>query len=105
MHKPKRATRPGLDDQRYRDARTELRRIGPHICHTCRYPIDLQLKWPHPLSWSADHKVPRSKLEPSDPRNWHISNLIEAHLRCNMARGAKPIRIPGADGAGTSIDW
>jgi 5-methylcytosine-specific restriction endonuclease McrA len=83
--------RPGLDDQRYRDARAYLKRTGPNVCHRCHYPIDLQLSYPHPLSWSADHKVPRSQLAASDSRQWHISNLLEAHLRCNSSRGAQPL--------------
>lgn len=94
--------RPGLDDQRYRDAREHLKRVGAHICH-CGYAIDMQLRYPHPLSWSADHKVPRSQLAADDPRHWHISNLIEAHLRCNQARGAKPLTAPS--GLRTSREW
>lgn len=87
--------RPGLDDKRYWQMRETLRRQN-RPCGVCGYPIDQQLKWPHPLSWSCDHIVPRSQLQPNDPRNWHISNARPAHLRCNTARGAKP--IPGTSG-------
>lgn len=101
--RPGRAYRPGLDDPRYLAARKELKRIGNHVCHRCSYPIDLQLKWPHPLCWTADHVVPRSQLtNPDDVRHWHISNLIEAHKRCNESRGAKPMR---AGPLNPSIDW
>lgn len=99
-----RPLRPGLDDPRYQASRAELKRVGSHICHRCTYPIDLQLRWPHPASWSADHLVPRSRLNgPDDYRHWHISNLIEAHLRCNQSRGNKPIAPPA--GLNTSRRW
>jgi 5-methylcytosine-specific restriction endonuclease McrA len=85
--------RPGRDDPRYRAARLELKKWD-HTCHLCKHPIDMQLRWPHPLSWSADHKVPTSGLPRDDPRQWHITNLAAAHLRCNEARGNKTIRRP-----------
>ena len=86
-------SRPGRDDPRYRKARAELRKWD-NVCHICRLPIDMQLRYPHPLSWSADHKVPTSELDDDDPRQWHISNLQAAHLRCNEARGAKRVTRP-----------
>jgi hypothetical protein len=95
--------RPGLDDKRYWQSRERLKLIGNHVCHWCTWPIDLQLRYPHPLSWSADHAVPRSHLPPDDERHWHIDNMREAHLRCNQARGAKP--LPARGGLDTSIDW
>lgn len=101
--RPGRKYRPGLDDPRYQASRRELLRIGNHICHVCRHPIDLQIKWPHPLSWSYDHKTPRSQLAPDDPRHWDLSNGLEAHLRCNESRGAKPIVTPTVPEP--SIDW
>lgn len=101
--RPGRQYRPGLDDPRYHAARTELKRTGNHICHRCGYPIDLQLHYPHPLSWTADHVIPRSQLAPHDPRHWAISNLIEAHKRCNESRGAKPLTPPTTPEP--SIDW
>jgi hypothetical protein len=101
--KPSRPPRPGLDDKRYRESRRRLKLIGNHICAWCGYPIDLQLKWPHPLAWTCDHKTPRAHLTPDDPRHWHIDALTEAHARCNSARGAKP--LPQAEGLDPSIDW
>ena len=105
--RPYTGPRPGYDDPRYKASREELKRIGSHICHICRQVIDLQLKYPHPLSWSADHLVPRAHLAPDDIRHWHISAIAESHLRCNEARGAKPVRpIPGLESPlDTSIDW
>lgn len=97
--------RPGLDDKRYKTSRERLKRIGTHICHVCAYPIDMQLRWPHPLSWSYDHRVPRSTLHPDDPRHWDISNALEAHLRCNESRGAKPLANPAQKPLETDIEW
>lgn len=98
---PKRAHRPGRDDPRYKRAREELKRID-HQCHLCGHTIDIQLHYPHPLSWSSDHIRPTSTLAHDDPRQWHISNLRAAHLRCNQARGAKPTR---GGGLNPSRDW
>jgi 5-methylcytosine-specific restriction endonuclease McrA len=83
-------TRPGRNDHRFLASRAHLKRTAAAVCAHCGWPIDLQLKWPHPLSWSADHIVPLSQLAPDDFRRWHISNLQPAHLRCNESRGAKP---------------
>jgi 5-methylcytosine-specific restriction endonuclease McrA len=77
---------PAYRDTRYRAAREELKRTD-QTCHTCGYPIDMQLTYPHPLSWSADHIIPKSQLTPSDHRLWHISNLQASHLYCNQSRG------------------
>lgn len=102
--RPGRDYRPGYDDPRYAATRATLKRIGNHICAWCGYPIDMQLRSPHPLSWSCDHVVPRAELAADDPRQWHISNAQELHRRCNSSRGAKPMR-PATGGLDTSIDW
>lgn len=93
-----RQRRPGRDDPRYLAARKELKKYD-HTCHVCGYAIDPQIKWPHPGSWSADHIIPTSRLTPDDPRQWHISNLQAAHMRCNSARGNTPL------GLNTSQVW
>lgn len=81
------------DDPRYKAACKKLRTYD-HTCHHCGYDIDPLLRWPHPLSWSADHIIPKSLLQPDDPRLWHISNLQAMHLRCNESRGNKPTTPP-----------
>ena len=88
-------------DSRYIAACRQLRKID-HTCHGCTYPIDTQLRYPHPLSWSADHIIPKSKLTRDDPRMWRISNLQAMHLRCNQARGNK---TPQPRGLNTSQQW
>lgn len=62
-----------------------LRRYGP-VCHLCQGAIDLDLKWPDPMSFTRDHIKPRS-LRGTDS----IRNQRPAHKRCNESRGNKPI--------------
>lgn len=93
-----RQRRPGRDDPRYLAARKELKKYG-RPCHLCGYPIDQQLKWPDPGSWTCDHIIPTSRLAPDDPRQWHISNLAGAHNYCNISRNNKPL------GLNTSQQW
>lgn len=83
--------RRAYEDPRYVRSRARLRTYD-HVCHHCGYDIDMNLRHPHPLSWSCDHIVPKSMLDEKDDRNWHISNLQAAHLRCNEARGNKQQR-------------
>ena len=94
--------RPGRDGPLYKAARLALKAID-HICHHCGYPIDMQLDYPHPLSWSCDHIVPTSQMTHDDPRQWHISNMRALHMRCNQSRGAKP--APHTQGLNTSQQW
>lgn len=54
-------------------------------CHICTLPINLALAYPHPLSLSLDHLLPRSRGGSDD-----VSNLRPVHLRCNLSRGARP---------------
>lgn len=55
------------------------------VCALCGKPVDMTLKFPHPLSKSVDHIIPVSKGgHPSD-----ISNLQLAHLCCNREKTDK----------------
>lgn len=55
------------------------------VCGICGKPVDLSLKYPHPLSATIDHIVPVSKGgHPSD-----INNLQLAHRCCNRAKSDK----------------
>jgi hypothetical protein len=70
-----------------------VKKHGP-ICHIClaggitdqRALIDLDLKWPHPQSFTRDHVKPRS-LRGSDA----IRNQRPAHKLCNERRGNKAL--------------
>ena len=102
-YRPGRNNKPGhpvYSDPRYRAARTQLKKTD-WVCHACGYDIDMQLSYPHPLSWSADHIIPKSKLTADDNRLWHISNLQAMHLVHNQARGDKqPPALPP-----TPLQW
>ena len=79
--------KPGIyTDPRYLRSIRALKKWD-RDCHICGYPIDMQLRYPHPLSWSADHIIPKSHLPPGDPRLWHVTSLQASHLRCNQSRG------------------
>lgn len=76
-------------------------RIGPHrvayeknkqiilktqnICGICGQPVDVRLKYPHPMSPVIDHIIPINKGgHPSD-----IANLQLAHWTCNREKSDK----------------
>lgn len=91
-----------IGDNKMRMERTD--RQGPHratfeknkkrllksenVCGICGKPIDMSLKYPHPMSPCIDHIVPISKGgHPSD-----IDNLQLAHWSCNRAKSDKLFR-------------
>lgn len=61
-------------------------------CFLCGQPIDYDLHWPHPASFSADHVLPWIKHPElrEDP-----GNVVSAHLRCNQSKGASEHYSPG----------
>lgn len=58
------------------------------ICHLCGEFVDLDLKWPDPMSATVDHLIPVSQLSWDDPLTYSVDNLRPAHLLCNQKRGA-----------------
>ena len=55
------------------------------ICGICGKPVDMSLRYPHPLSPTVDHIIPVNKGgHPSD-----ISNLQLAHRCCNRQKSDK----------------
>ncbi len=55
------------------------------VCGICGKPVDMSLRWPHPLSKCLDHIIPVAKGgHPSD-----IDNLQLAHLTCNRQKSDK----------------
>jgi len=54
-------------------------------CGICGQPVDFSLKFPHPLSPTADHIIPVAKG--GDPSA--LENLQLAHLACNRAKSDK----------------
>lgn len=55
------------------------------VCGICGKPVDLSIKYPHPLSPCIDHIIPIAKGgHPSD-----IDNLQLAHWTCNRQKSDK----------------
>ena len=68
---------------------SELRASG-NPCMHCGQPVDLELKHPHPYSFSVEHHpIPVIDLEPGHPLITDPSNTHSSHLRCNIASGNK----------------
>jgi len=66
------------------------RRIAQRVlagepCTFCGLPIDLTIRYPHPLAYVVDHAYPTS-LGGSDDYQF----LRPAHNRCNRARSNHP---------------
>lgn len=61
-------------------------------CYMCGEQIDMDLKFPHPRSWSCQHIVPRARGGSSE-----LSNLDSAHKLCQDREGNA---IAGTVGAG-----
>lgn len=58
------------------------------ICGICGKPVDMSLKYPHPLSRCIDHIIPVARGgHPSD-----INNLQLAHWTCNRQKSDKIMR-------------
>lgn len=61
------------------------------VCGICGKPVDMILKYPHPLSKCIDHIIPLAKGgHPSD-----IDNLQLAHWTCNRQKSDKLIASKG----------
>lgn len=61
-------------------------------CFLCGQPIDYDLEYPHPDSFSVEHIIPRS-VDPrlaEDP-----GNIQSSHLRCNQSRGNGSAMVAG----------
>jgi 5-methylcytosine-specific restriction endonuclease McrA len=61
-------------------------------CFLCGQPIDYDLQWPHPQSFSADHIKPYAHHPElrTDP-----GNIASTHLRCNQVKGDNHHIQPG----------
>ena len=54
-------------------------------CALCGRPIDLDLTYPHPESFTVDHITPSSHGGGD-----HIDGLRPSHAACNRSRGNQP---------------
>jgi hypothetical protein len=53
-------------------------------CFHCGQPIDYDLEWPHPWSFSADHLRPWAR---HPELRYDPGNVVSSHLRCNQVKG------------------
>lgn len=81
----------GRGNARYKAENARLRVTTLPVCRWCFRPIDLSLRWPDPLSWSADHVIP---LDLGGPLHGERAPM---HLKCNSARGISPLPPLPAD--------
>lgn len=107
----KRVDHNGVGEREYRRNRKAVL-AKADVCAICGMPIDRSLKFPHPLSGTADHIIPVSKGgSPTDP-----ANLQAAHLICNQIKGSKltiernkniekETSVMGNDVLPLSVDW
>ena len=64
------------------------------VCGICGQPVDMNLKYPDPLSPTIDHIIPLAKGgHPSD-----LSNLQLAHRWCNRQKGARLLQVQTGQG-------
>ncbi|ASU81513.1 HNH endonuclease [Nocardiopsis gilva YIM 90087] len=84
----------GRSGRPWRRACARLRREAPSVCWICGKPIDQLLPYTHPMSWTADHVVPRKIMIANDLDPNDVENLRPAHRTCNSRKGAgkPPIR-------------
>lgn len=61
-----------------------------NVCAICGQPVDMSLRYPHPMARSVDHIVPINRGgHPSE-----LSNLQLAHWACNRAKADKLQKDP-----------
>lgn len=75
---------PTTEDMPYVD-RVIFERDG-WICHLCKGKVDQARPRTDPLGATIDHIVPRSEGGADSP-----ANVATAHLKCNLAKGIKPM--------------
>lgn len=71
-------------DKRYRKAAKRCKNSA-ETCWICGQPIDPTLKFPHPMSFTADH------ITPIALGGDNLGPLAPAHKHCNESRGTKTI--------------
>jgi HNH endonuclease len=72
------------NDRTYLRNRARLKRVGV-VCALCGQPIDVSLKWPDPLSFTADH------VEPVALGGNNRGDLAPMHAACNRLKSTKDL--------------
>lgn len=84
---PAKRYRPDRDGGAKTEYLKNRRRLlhSAEVCAICGQPLDKSLRFPHPMSATADHIIPISQGgDPSDP-----DNLQAVHLICNQIKGSR----------------
>jgi len=89
----------GRRGSRWIKLKAEVRTRGEG-CIRCGQPIDYQLEWPDPGSFSVDHWPHPLSTHPHLAED--IGNLRAAHLRCNQTASNK---APAPTLGSLSEDW
>ena len=82
---------PGRDNKQYRDLSHALKRKGQRLnlpCWICGHPIDYDLHWKHPMSYTYDHlqSIANGGAVRGEGR--------PAHRSCNSRRGNRTATTP-----------
>lgn len=90
----------GRSGRPYRRLRAQLKAQGLP-CWLCQQPIDYDVSYPDPRSFTVDHVVPVSKGGASvDP-----DNCRPAHLHCNQRKGDRSRPVAKVVVFSTSESW
>lgn len=68
-------------------ATLKARHPSRYVCCLCGRAIQHELRYPEPMSFSADHILP---VATHPELKMDYSNLQPAHLRCNLRKGDRP---------------
>jgi len=93
---------PGRSGHAWRQLVAHVRRLVQRGagCAWCFEPIDLELPWPDPRSFSVDHVVALAEGGgPLDP-----GNAALMPLSCNASKGTRPLQARPAP-LNTDGDW
>lgn len=91
------STRPdhdGKDKRKYLQNKKKIL-ASQSVCGVCGRPVDMSLKYPHPMSATVDHIIPVAKGGGSE-----LSNLQLTHLWCNRQKSDR-LLVPGATAPST----
>ncbi|APQ42204.1 HNH endonuclease [Mycobacterium phage Estes] len=81
----------GRTGGKYERAKWRVLKANQICAHPdCRKLIDLDLKWPDPMSPTVNHIIPVKDLAWDDPLTYSVENLEPMHLVCNQRLGAGP---------------
>ena len=82
-----------------------------NICGICGKPVDMSLKYPHPMSPTIDHIIPVNGPGGLRGHPSSLDNLQLAHFSCNRQKSDKIFKNPseprilGNRNLPQSMDW